>query len=112
MTKFAIMFPARALTATGDELAAIAASSRAVVRQAKEAGVWVFGGGVERAVAPTQVNADRTECEPYEETRALNGGITVLECATRDEALEWAARIAEGCGCPQDLVEFMYDPES
>jgi hypothetical protein len=31
---------------------------------------------------------------------------------TREEALAWAARIAESCRCPQEVREIMFDPES
>ena len=42
----------------------------------------------------------------------LNGGFTVLELATRDDAVDWARKIAVACRCAQELREFMYDPES
>jgi hypothetical protein len=31
---------------------------------------------------------------------------------TREEALDWAARIAKGCRCAQEVREIMFDPES
>jgi hypothetical protein len=43
---------------------------------------------------------------------ALDGGFTVLEVPSREEAVQWAARIAVACRCAQELREFMYDPAS
>jgi hypothetical protein len=36
----------------------------------------------------------------------------VLELPTREDAVEWARKIAVACRCPQELREFAYDPES
>jgi len=37
---------------------------------------------------------------------------TIIEVPTRAEAVEWARRVAVACRCPQELREFMHDPES
>ena len=42
----------------------------------------------------------------------LDGGLTVLELPSREEAIAWAARIAEACRCDQELREFGCDPQS
>ena len=42
----------------------------------------------------------------------LKGGFTVLELPTREDAVEWARKIAVACRCSQELREFMYDPAS
>ena len=49
---------------------------------------------------------------PFPETKAVIGGFSILEVPDGDEALRWAARIAEGCRCAQEVRELMYDPES
>ena len=38
------------------------------------------------------------------------GGLCVVEVRTREEALEWAAKIAAACRCAQEVREFMPDP--
>jgi hypothetical protein len=48
----------------------------------------------------------------YPENERLSGGFAVLELPSRGAALEWAARFAVACRCPQEVWEFMYDPES
>ena len=87
-------------------------ASHAVVREAKDAGVWIFGGGIERQRA-TIVGTDGTRTDgPVPETKAVIGGFSVIEVPSREEALDWAARIAAGCRCAQEVREIMYDPDS
>ena len=49
---------------------------------------------------------------PVPETKAVVGGFSVLEVASRDEAVAWAARFAASCRCAQEVREIMFDPES
>ena len=113
MTKYLISFPSSAMVLSDDEFTAAVDDSHAVVREAKEAGVWVFGGGLNEEVAPVLVAADgQVTPGSYPETTYLDGGFTVLEVPTREAALEWARKIAVGCRCPQEVREFMFDPES
>ncbi|CAN5193367.1 hypothetical protein BH11ACT5_BH11ACT5_10610 [soil metagenome] len=113
MTKYLISFPSRAMDLTPEEFVAAGVDSRVAIRDAKAAGVYVFAGGLNEGVPSVMVTADGTVTdETYPETRELDGGFCVLEVPTREEALQWAARIATGCHTPQELREFMYDPES
>lgn len=112
MAKYLISFPSGEMACTPDELPAVADAAHAVVREAKAAGVWVFGGGIDEAVPPVRVAADGSVTPgPYPQTQRLEGGYSVLECATREEALHWAAKIAAACRCAQELRVFMHDPE-
>jgi len=45
MTRYLISFDDGAMTFPEEELPDAAAAAHAVVREAKDAGVWVFGGG-------------------------------------------------------------------
>jgi hypothetical protein len=91
---------------------AVGDASHAVVQQAKDAGVWIFGGGVERQQA-TIVGTDGTVTDgPVPETKAVIGGFSIIEVPSRAEALDWAARIARSCRCAQEVREIMYDPGS
>jgi len=94
------------------DLPAVSEAAHAVVRDARAAGVWIFGGGVLRQQA-TVVATDGTSSQgPFPETKPVVGGFSIIEVPTRDEALAWAARIARSCRCPQEVREIMYDPES
>ena len=48
----------------------------------------------------------------YPQTEELTGGFTVIDVPSRDEALEWAAKIATACRCAQEVREFMFDPQA
>ena len=113
MTKYLVSFPSPAMDVPPEEMAAVSEASHGVIREAKEAGVYVFGGGINEEVAPLMVAADGTvKNETYAQTRELNGGFCVLELPTREAAIQWAAKIARSCRCSQELREFWYDPES
>ncbi len=113
MAKYLISFPASAMDVAEDDMATVAEAAHAVVREAKKAGVYVFGGGINADVPPLMVAADGTVTnETYPQTREFNGGFCVLELPSREAAIEWAARIAKACRCPQELREFHFDPES
>ena len=107
MTKFLISFPSAAMQVPDHELAQVGRDAHAVIEEAKAAGVYVFAGGIDEAVPTTLVAADGTVASGgYPWAPTLNGGFTVLELATRDEAIAWAARIAKACRCEQELRVF------
>lgn len=87
-------------------------ASREVVRDAKAAGVWIFGGGVQRQQA-TIVATDGTLTDgPAPERKPVIGGFSILEVSSREGALVWAARFAAACRCAQEVREILFDPES
>ena len=113
MTKYLISFPGPAMDSSDEDMVTVDAETHAVIREAKDAGVDVFGGGINESVAPLMVVADGTVTnETYPQTKEFNGGFCVLELPSRDAAVQWAARIAKACRCAQELREFHYDPES
>jgi hypothetical protein len=112
MTKYLISFPSEAMVLTEEEFPTVVAESHAVIEEAKAAGVYVFGGGVNEQVAPVLVSADGAVSTDIYPGSELTGGFTVLELPTRDDAVEWARKIAAACRCSQELREFMYDPAS
>jgi hypothetical protein len=113
MARYLISFDVGAMTFPEEELPDVAEASHAVVREAKAAGVWVFGAGVTGPAEMSVVGTDGTVTDgPYPESRAYISGFSILDVASREEALEWAARIAVACRCAQDVRELMFDPES
>ncbi len=113
MAKYLISFPSAAMVVPEDEWEAVGRDAHAVIDEAKAAGVYVFGGGIDESVAPTLVSADGAVAEGgYPWGPALDGGFTVLELPSREEAIAWAARIAWACHCDQELRVFGFDPES
>lgn len=113
MTRFLISFDDGSMDHIPDsEWAQVAEDAHAVVRDAKAAGVWIWGAGLQRQRA-TIVDPDgRVSPGPFPEAKAVIGGFSIIDVATRDEALSWAARIAKSCRCAQEVREIMFDPES
>lgn len=112
MTKYLISFPSEAMVLSDEEFIAAGVDSRAVIEEAKAAGVYVFGGGIDEGVDPVLVSADGSVTEETYPGTQFTGGFTVLELPTREDAVEWARKIAVACRCSQELREFMYDPAS
>ncbi|WP_193212894.1 YciI family protein [Luteolibacter marinus] len=101
------------MTVPAGELPEVSEAAHNVIREAKAAGVYVFGGGLNEDVAPLMVAADGTvEGGTYPQTSELSGGFCVLDLPSREVAIAWAAKLAQACRCPQELREFQFDPES
>ena len=113
MTKYLISFPGSAMNIPNDDMAAVGQAARGVMREAKDAGVYVFSGGINEDVAPQMVAADGTVTdETYPQTKEFDGGFCVLELTSHEAAVQWAAKLAKACRCSQELREFWYDRES
>lgn len=97
---------------TAEELPGVADAARAVIVAAKAAGVYVFGGGIDETIAAVRVAGDGSTSPDLYPGTPLNGGFTILELPTHEEAVEWARRIAVACRCDQELRAFMFDPIS
>jgi hypothetical protein len=91
---------------------AVGDAAHAVVRAAKAAGVWIFGGGIQRQQSTIVAVDGSVIGGPVRETKAVVGGFSIIEVPSREEALAWAGRIAEACRCAQEVREIMFDPES
>ena len=109
MTKYLISFASGTMTVPEGEWDLVVEESHQVIRDAKAAGVYVFGGGIDESVEPQLVHADGA-VEAV--VRNLAGGYTILELPTPEAALEWAQRLARACRAPQELHAFGFDPES
>ncbi len=96
MATYLISFPSAAMKVPHEELEAVGRDARQVIADAKSAGVYVFAGGLDESVSSLLVSADGSHTEGgYEWAPMLNGGFTVLELASREDAIMWAARIAK-----------------
>jgi hypothetical protein len=112
MTRYLISFDDGAMTIPEQDLPAVAEAAHEVLRAAKAAGVWIFGGGVESQQASI-VQTDGTVVDgPYPETKAVIGGFVIIDVPSREQAHVWAARFASACRCAQEVREIMFDPES
>ena len=110
MPRYLISFDDGAMTFPAEELPAVAAAAHRVIQEAKNAGVWVFGGGVASQSASVVATDGTVTDGPYPETKAVIGGFSIIEVPSREEALEWAAKIAVACHCAQEVRELLPDP--
>jgi hypothetical protein len=111
MGRYLISFDDGAMTFPEEDLPAVADASRAVVRDLKEAGAWIFGAGATSKDEVTVVGTDGTVAVgPVD--KAYIGGFSIIEAPSREDALEWAGKLAVACRCAQEVRELMYDPES
>jgi hypothetical protein len=111
MTRYLISFDDGAMDHIPDgDWAEVGKAAHDVVREAQDAGVWVFGGGLERQRASV-VSTDGVVTDgPYPETKEVIGGFSIIDVGSREEALEWAAKMAVACRCAQEVRELMPDP--
>ena len=111
MTRYLISFDDGAMTFPEEDLPAVAEAAHKVVQEAQDAGVWVFGGGVESQRASVVATDGTVTAGPCPETKAVIGGFSVVDVPSREAALTWAAKIAVACRCAQEVREIMPDPD-
>src|SRR5262245_57678226 len=58
MAKYLISFPSAAMVVPDGELGTVGRDAHAVIDEAKAAGVYVFGGGIDEGVPPVLGSAD------------------------------------------------------
>jgi hypothetical protein len=112
MTRYLISFPGDAMDHIPDEDGPeVARAAHAVIQEARDAGVYLFAGGLDEDVEPVMVAGDGTvTAGTYPQTKELSGGVTIVDVPTREAALEWAEKIAAACRCAQEVREFGFDP--
>ena len=86
----------------------------AVNVQLREAGAWVFAGGLHPASTATVVRMRDGEVlttdGPFAETKEQLGGFWVIKAADLDAALAWSAKAAEACRGPVEVRPFQENP--
>ena len=109
MTRYLISFGAHAMDHIPEgDMPAVADAAHAVIQEALHAGVYLFTGGLEDRRASIVDTDGAVTDGPYPEAV---GGVTVVDVTSREEALEWAAKIALACRCAQEVRPFGPDPE-
>ncbi len=108
MTQYLVSFNDGAMDhISADDLPDVGKAAHAVVQDALNAGVFVFGGGLDRQQASVVSPDGLVTDGPYPETKEVVGGFVVLDVDTREEALVWAAKFAAACRCAQEVREFV-----
>ncbi len=110
MTRYLISFDDGWMNFPEEELPDVAKAATEVVREAQDAGVWVYGAGLESQRASIVAIDGIVTDGPFPETKEVIGGFSIVDVPSREEALEWAAKIAVACRCPQEVRELLPDP--
>jgi hypothetical protein len=83
-------------------------------QKARDAGVWVFAGGLKPGDAATVVDGTGTEPVltdgPYLETKEWLGGFWVFELPDRETALRWATEASAACAGKVEVRPFEDEP--
>jgi hypothetical protein len=110
MTRYLISFPDGAMDFPEEVWPDVGRATRELVQEALNAGVWVYGAGLESQQASIVTTDGMVTDGPYPETKEVIGGFCVVDVSSREEALEWAAKTAAACRCAQEVRELLPDP--
>ena len=111
MAHYLISFNDGDMTFPREDLPTVAEAAHKVMREAIEAGIWVFGGGFEGFEAK-HVALDGTVVDgPLAQSDLHYGGFCILKLDSDEEAQKWAHRIGLSCRCAQEIRKFMDDAE-
>ena len=100
---------------TDEELREKSRAVRALIAEMKDAGVFIFTGGIDIADPVFSVDASSgtplfTD-GPFTETKEHLGGFAVIDVPDEEAARLWAGKIAVACGWPQEVRRFMVPME-
>src|SRR5271154_2843590 len=84
---------------------AVGESAHAVAREAKAAGVWIFGGGVQRQQASIVATDGTVTDGPVPEKKAGIGGFSINGGGSGRGTVCLGGRIAKACRCAQEVRE-------
>jgi hypothetical protein len=92
----------------------IMAELDALNAELKQAGAWVFAGGLHPPSTATVVRVATAAAlvtdGPFAESKEHLGGFTIVRAPDLDAALEWGRRIAEVTTLPVEVRPFQGDP--
>jgi hypothetical protein len=95
---------------TEEELREKSKAVRALKAEMKEAGVFVFLGGLDDTAPVFSVDASSgtplVTDGPFAESKEYLGGFTIVDVADEAAARLWAGKVAVACGWPQEVRRF------
>lgn len=104
-----ISFGASAMDHIPDEdMPAVVKAAHDAVQEILNAGLYVVAGGLANRKSSI-VAIDGTVTDGPEPDAI--GGLTIVDVPTREEALQWAFKIAVACRCAQEVWEIGEDPD-
>jgi hypothetical protein len=110
MTRYLISFDDGWMTFPEEDLSDVSQAAIEVIHEAQDAGVWVYGTGLESQRASIVATDGMVTDGPFPETKEVIGGFSIVDVPSREEALKWAAKIAVACRCAQEVRVILPDP--
>ena len=102
--------PADATPPTPDELEAIMKDVDAFQKELRDAGAWVFSGGLAGPETATVVRMQDgdvlTTDGPFVEAKEYLGGLSIVDAPDLDAALEWGRKAARATTLPIEVRPF------
>ena len=96
-----------------DALAAIMRDVEAFNQELRDAGAWVFAGGLHAPDTATMLRPDGGDVlitdGPFAEGKEYLGGLCLIQAADLDEALAWASKATVACRGPVEVRPFQDD---
>lgn len=93
-----------------DTMRAAYGATGAFNQRLRDAGVWVFAGGLVPPEGTTTVDGTGSEPQftdgPPTESAEYVGGFWIIEVASREDALRWAADGSRACGARVQVRAF------
>ncbi len=94
------------------DLGMVMANVDALVEETKDAGAWVFNGGLHAPATATVLRPDGEDVlvtdGPYLEGKEHIGGFLVVDAPDLDAALEWGRKTARAIGLPIEVRPFQH----
>ena len=112
MTQYllSVVTPTEGVQPAPEELSAIMARVEAVQTRVREAGAWVFSGGL---AAPSSATVLRPKDDevlvvdgPFAEGKEYLGGFSIIDVDDLDEALRWGQEFVGAIGLPIEVRPF------
>jgi hypothetical protein len=95
---------------SNEGLEAVMREVGAIRRDMKAAGAWVYSGGLHPPSTATVVHFRSgdvvTTDGPFAEAKEYIGGLTIVQAADLDAALEWARRLSRATTLPIEVRPF------
>ncbi|MFJ3234328.1 YciI family protein [Streptomyces sp. NPDC086787] len=105
-----VVQPAGGQPPAPDELAAIMSDVEAFNQELRDAGAWVFAGGLHGPETATVLRPSGSDIlvtdGPYAEGKEYLGGLCLIRAADLDEALEWGRKAAVATTLPIEVRPF------
>lgn len=95
-----------------EDLEKVMAEVGAVDQAMRDAGVWVYAGGLAEPGSTTVLRAQDGDVVmtdgPYAEGKEFLGGFTIVDVEDLDQALVWGRRVATAIGLPIEVRPFRW----